>query len=229
MKQKIDIQIAADEVACCSKHLEQLLEQKLRCNNTMASGEQHNAEIGNLQLQKSEVEGRAFLEGKDPDTAAINRKITLLQEKTYVARAVALAAKSAANLLAKDIEIAESELDAARSSMTNVCAAVTKSAFDEAEIEYGKSGLLMKSAVVKMQAAGILHQRITGNPTLTLTAESIISCLGGNATGMLRNGIQVKTDRGYQVDNEIFARLPKQVQFALDSLSTELISQGAEL
>lgn len=224
------VQQAAAALTAAEKVLNELLNQKIRCEQAAIIGSNRDTEIAELRQQKADTQGKAFLSVKQADTSNIDAQLTELEQQSAADRATAQAAKSAAGLLIPQIEDAQLELESAQSDLYTACAASTMSTFSEAEADYEIAATALKAALSKMAAAAALHSHLTGLQGAHHIVDNLIAALGGNAHGLVQNGLQVKRSNGYMTDSYISSgRLQTEISAALMEMKAALRDQGARL
>jgi hypothetical protein len=102
----------AAQISAKHESLQQLLAERQRANDAIAAGEQRDDSIAQLQAQRDNIVGQAFLAKTTADTADIDKAIATAQKKAAATQEAAAAARQALTILAPQIEQAQADLKA---------------------------------------------------------------------------------------------------------------------
>ena len=209
--------------------LEELQEQQDRCQEAMKAGAKFTERISELNRQRADLEGQAFLAGTVPALSEIDRQITSLTKESEAASRTAQAAVSAVGLLVPKIEDAKQAVVEATEAHQAALTETARTIFTQAEDDYHKAAQALKQALARMGAAASLHGALVGTRGLSAQVESIVAALRGDASasGLVTRG---NAAGGYGLDRSLYVgRLTGETAAALSELRDALAKQGAQL
>lgn len=121
----------AAQISAKHDSLQQLLAERQRANDAIAAGEQRDDSIAQLQAQRDNIVGKAFLAKTTADTADIDKAIATAQKKAAATQEAAAAARQALAILAPQIEQAQTELDTLRVQQVEAAVAQAEASYTE--------------------------------------------------------------------------------------------------